>query len=373
MLPFQEQEFLFFIVIAFILLYLLGRILRDEEILPNPLQLQRNTTNPILSPRTEYSWEAEAVFNPSAVYDGERVHLFYRAIGNDGVSRIGYATSTDGIHFNERLPYPVFELQREALPQHDPKNIPHIYHPGLYASGGSWGGAEDPRVVKIDDDIHMTLTAFLGWDAVRVALTSILHSDLTEMKWCWRKLGFLSPPGQVHKNWVLFPEKINGKYAVLHSISPHINVHYADSLDELYNEDSFIESSFEKMEREKSWDTWLRGAGPPPLKTKDGWLLLYHAIEKEEPDRYKVGALLLSHDNPSHIKHRSPTPLLSPLVHYENEGKPGVVYATGAIIIGDTLFVYYGGGDKTVNVATAPLSEFLEELKLHKEPTLYSV
>ena len=67
-----------------------------------PLTLERSAKNPILVPRPDVWWESEAVFNPAALYDNGRVHLLYRAMGADGISRIGYASSRDGIHFEER-------------------------------------------------------------------------------------------------------------------------------------------------------------------------------------------------------------------------------------------------------------------------------
>jgi predicted GH43/DUF377 family glycosyl hydrolase len=79
---------------------------------------------------------------------------------------------------------------------------------------------------------------------------------------------------------------------------------------------------------------------------------------------YKVGAMLLDLDDPTKVLHRSDAPVLEPTEWYENDWKPGVVYASGAVIKDGTLFVYYGGGDKTVNVATAPLEPFLKKLLL---------
>src|SRR3990167_6360637 len=71
-----------------------------------PLRLFRAGENPVLRPDPTHWWESEAVFNPAAVYHAGRVHLFYRALGRDGISRIGYASSPDGVHFDERLPHP---------------------------------------------------------------------------------------------------------------------------------------------------------------------------------------------------------------------------------------------------------------------------
>jgi predicted GH43/DUF377 family glycosyl hydrolase len=66
----------------------------------------------------------------------------------------------------------------------------------------------------------VTYLEFGGWNSMRIALTSISEKDFNNENWKWTKPQYISPPGQIHKNWVLFPEKINGKYAILHSITP---------------------------------------------------------------------------------------------------------------------------------------------------------
>ena len=112
----------------------------------------------------------------------------------------------------------------------------------------------------------------------------------------------------------------------------------------------------------RGWDSFRRGVGPPPLRTPQGWLVFYHAIDKKDAHRYKLGALLLDLDNPRKVIAQSPEPLLVPDTWYENDWKPGIVYACGSIIKDDTLFVYYGGGDKHVCVASAPLQKILKSL-----------
>src|SRR3989338_8009863 len=88
------------------------------------LKLKRAEHNPIINPR-HYSWESEAVLNPAAVLSDGRVHLFYRALGYDGVSRIGYASSKDGINFDERLSYPVYFVKNsEEMKKHWPYTSP---------------------------------------------------------------------------------------------------------------------------------------------------------------------------------------------------------------------------------------------------------
>jgi predicted GH43/DUF377 family glycosyl hydrolase len=328
------------------------------------LGLRRLAENPVLEPRPEHWWENEAVFNPAALVDGGRVHLFYRAMGGDGVSRIGYASSPDGVHFDERFPYPVYEPRGDfGMPGIRRRWGPLSYNTQVYASGGGWAGSEDPRAVKIDGQVYLSFTAFDGWGFIRMALTSLAEELFQKKDWDWRAPAFLSPPGEVHKNWVLFPEKIRGKYAVLHSISPAIQVELVEDLAAFDDEDTHIQSRFKQHERKGCWDTWVRGAGPPPLKTPWGWLLFYHAIDRRDPHAYKLGALLLDTNDPAVVLARSEQPVLEPVEWYENDGKPGVVYATGAVVLGENLLVYYGGGDKRIAAARANLKEFVRQLR----------
>jgi predicted GH43/DUF377 family glycosyl hydrolase len=219
----------------------------------------------------------------------------------------------------------------------------------------------------------MMYVAFEGWNSVRIALTSISVEDFNAGKWYWRQPSLISAPGQVSKNWVLFPEKIKGKYAILHSISPEVLVDYVDDLDTLGQPEGipYISSSSPKGGRAGYWDNIVRGAGPPPVKTDLGWLLLYHGMDKRDPGKYKLGAMILDMEDPTRVLYRAVEPILSPDMPYENDGKPGVVYASGAVIKNGLLHVYYGGGDRVVCVATAPLQELLEYVKSEKPKVPY--
>lgn len=323
--------------------------------LARALGFVRADENPIIT--GGHPWEAGGVMNPAAIIAGGKTHLFYRAVGDDGVSRIGYAWSADGTRIDGRLPYPVFAIG----------GAPALTRPaytGLAESGGTWSGVgvEDPRGVVIGDRAYITFNAFAGWNSLRIGVSSIRLDDLLARRWKWSPPTYLSPTHQVHKNWVLFPEKINGKFAILHSLHSgsreSVLVDYLDTF-----EDSTVESPYNPKKDEHAWDSTLRGAGPPPIKTKDGWLLLYHANDAKESHKYKLGALLLDLDDPSKVIARSVRPVLEPDANYENDGKPGIVYACGATLTGDTLRVYYGGGDKVVCVAKASLSELLKKLK----------
>src|SRR5208283_1432620 len=78
------------------------------------LFLERFDGNPILKPDSKKRWETKAVFNPAAIYEGGKVHILYRAIGETDVSVLGYASSLDGLHINERLDEPVY-IPREPF------------------------------------------------------------------------------------------------------------------------------------------------------------------------------------------------------------------------------------------------------------------
>lgn len=324
--------------------------------------ITKHETNPIVAPIESNNWECWQTFNPGVILLDNRVHFLYRAIGYDGISRLGYASSLDGFLIDERLNYPVYEHKIQ-----DQKLFPK-YFVYSFLSGGSFGGAEDPRLTRVEDEdqIYMTYTACDN--GLRIGLTSIKVSDFLNKKWNWARPQLISPPGQVHKNWVIFPEKINGQYAILHSLSPEIGITYRHSLE--FKEGEFIESYYNgRVANKNSWDNWIRGAGAPPLKTKLGWLVFYHAMTNGEFNKYKVGALILDYKNPSKILLKSPFPILEPTEEYEWQGfKGGVVYVTGAIIKDGQIFVYYGAADSCIGLAYCNLDEFLNALKTSQKP-----
>lgn len=335
---------------------------------PKLLELVKSLHNPIIKPGTN-PWTAEAVLNPAAAVLDGRTHLIYRAIGVDGVSRLGYASSPDGIRFDIRLPYPVYVAR-------NPHNVAldrRHYSPMLYPSGGSWGGCEDPRMVVIDGWVYVTFNMFDNW-ALRVAVIALREDDfLAKRFYNWEGPIILSH-GVRDKNWVLFPEKIGGQFAILHSIigdSEHmVRVEYTDDLESLANR-RFESPDPQKMPDQRiAWHVHTRSAGPPPLKTDKGWLVLYHANDAHESWRYKIGAMLLDLVDPTKVLYRAAAPVISPDEHYENHGKPGIVYAGGAVVRDGVLYVYYGGADKVVCVATAHLDTFLAAIIAGSQPAL---
>lgn len=324
------------------------------------VELKRAVHNPIIEPRT-YSWESKATFNPAAFEANGKTHLIYRAIGNDDSSVLGYAASNDGYNITDRSPYPVYRRSNNF-------NKPDLsLLPIDYISGGGWnGGCEDPRLTLLGDTVYMLYTAFDGWGSLRIALTSIKLDDLEKKRWNWKNPVLISPPGEIHKNWVLFPEKINGKFAILHSISPEILIEYVENLSE-FNGKKFIQSVHQGSPKWQLRESGMRGVGPSPIKTELGWLILYHAIEEHDQNRYKLFAMILDLKNPTKILYRSTNPILEPDTDYENNGyKWGVIYSCGAVVKNGVLFVYYGGADKVIGVATIKLADLLGDLQKHK-------
>ncbi|HEY4518699.1 MAG TPA: hypothetical protein VJG48_03725 [Candidatus Paceibacterota bacterium] len=345
-----------------------------------PKVLNKHKSNPIMRPVPGSYWESAGVFNPGAVVQAGRVHLFYRALGGDGVSRVGYASSKDGIRFDKRLTYPIFAAEtREEAMTHWPNTSPArlVYDTVAYASGGGWGGCEDPRAVKIEGRVYLTFTKFDGWESMRVAFTSIGETDLERGNWAWSKYAYLSPPGDRQKNWVLFPDKFNGKFAILHNIdmgdASRVHIAYVDKLDMRLTPNQKQAPNVHNLPNHNvAWHNRTRSASAPPIKTKDGWLLLYHAMDKRDPGRYKVGAMLLDLEDPTKVIYRSAYPILEPDEWYENDWKPGIVFASGAVVKDGELFIYYGGGDKYVAVAHTKLDTFLDKLMKNEHIVLKS-
>ena len=345
-------------------------------VLGKPFRLTRADNNPILQP-TGFPWEAIGVFNPAAVYIDGTVHLFYRAVGGDGVSRIGYAKSEDGFHFDYRLPYPIYGVRGGDDERAAAKR--RRYNPDLYrelmASGGSWSGTEDPRAVVIDGRIYLSFSVFNNWDSLRIGISSLSVDDMLRERWNWARPTFLSAMHEVQKNWVVFPKKIRGKFAVFHGLRAGTRrravIEYLDSLDTEPEEYIKSDASFRNNPSQfddNVWETRIRGAAAPPIETPEGWLLLYHANDAREPHKYKLGAMLLDKENPEKVIARAAYPLLEPDMPYENGAKPGIVYATGAIVKDEQLIVYYGGGDNVICAAAAPLTDILKSMRERTRP-----
>jgi len=323
------------------------------------MKLVRCTHNPILEANSAREWESGAVFNCGATVgtDGP-IYLLYRAVpqgytkkpdgsGYDNyVSSIGCAVSEDGRHFT-RFARPVIEPLEEY----------------------ERFGCEDPRVTRleIDGEVLYLITytalcapAFSG-AGNRVALAS------TEDLRTFHKHGVVIPDLE-DKDAVIFPELIGGHIAMLHRVAPNIQIVYFDSLEQLLNprEDFWgaYRASLEEftvMRPKYEWEAKKIGAGPPPIRTDAGWLLIYHGVDANHI--YRAGAALLDLKDPSRVIARSPHPILEPEEEYERIGDvPNVVFPEGAVTIGDELLVFYGGADVVCCAASVSLNELVNYL-----------
>ena len=323
-----------------------------DEMDAQSIKLTRFEKNPILEPDRSHGWEAKAVFNPASVDLDGKVHIVYRALSDDDTSTMGYASSSNGTNVDERLPDPIY-VPRESFEQ---KSRP-----------GVGSGCEDPRLTVVDDKIYMCYTAYDGVNFPRIAMSSIAVSDFVAKKWDWSKPVIISPPGIDDKDAAVFPKKIRGKYAILHRIGMSVWIDFVDSLDQFQGGKKWVEGRVLMKPRAGMWDSRKIGIGAPPIETKDGWLLLYHGISKREDNHYHVRAALLDLNDPTKVLARTKYPIFEPEMPYERNGiVPNVVFPCGTALRGDDLYVYYGGADKVVGVATIKLSTLLARLQAER-------
>ncbi len=303
----------------------------------------RAKENPILTPNKKHEWEKNATFNAAAIELGGLVHILYRAMGDDNTSVIGYAASKDGVRVTSRDEKPAYVPREEFEMKHGD------------ARGNS--GCEDPRITKIGSIIYMMYTAFDGVHPTRVALTSISEKDFLAKRWDkWSKPVLTTPEGVNDKDTCLMPQKISGQYMLLHRIDPQLCADFLDTLD-------FTKSPMTRCieimgPRPGMWDSTKIGIAGPPIKTAKGWLLIYHGVSKTAT--YRLGAVLLDLKNPSIVLSRSVDTIFEPLEEYERVGLVcNAVFSCGAVLRGDTLFIYYGGADTVLGVAKMSLKKLL--------------
>lgn len=326
--------------------------------------LQRYEKNPILIPNEANWWESKAVFNCAILHYENKFHMLYRAIGEYEryISRIGYASSTDGYSFARS--------NHIAL---EPTQDYEKY------------GIEDPRMVEIDNQVYITyviLSAYVT-DGALVEASTALATTTDFLK--YTRLRVITSKGSNNKDVVLFPEKMSqqqssvlssstssnnadgaGKYFFLHRPSSWIGSTYGVDKPSIWLGEGNALTNFEKhtllLKPEEDWEELKVGAGPPPIKTRAGWLVIYHGVSREKV--YSAGAALLDLHDPSKIIGRTKTPILEPKEPYEKLGDVNnVVFPTGACIVdNDKLFVYYGAADKVCCLATTDLNYLLDHI-----------
>ena len=239
------------------------------------------------------------------------------------LSHLRQARSRDGVHFRiDPEPFLFPERQDEMF------------------------GVEDPRITRIDQRYYITYTAVSG-DGYGVGLAST--ADFTQVQ----RHGMVLHP--MNKDACIFPEKIGGHYAALHRpIARPLakpSIWYAESPDLLH----WGAHSCLLRPRDNQWEEIKIGAGPQPIKTPEGWLLLYHGCGKNEA--YSLFLCLLDLDDPRRVLQRSSQPFLTPEVACEKMGFfPNVVFSNGWVQLpGGRVLIYYGGADESICMAETTL------------------
>jgi predicted GH43/DUF377 family glycosyl hydrolase len=334
------------------------------------MKLQRYEGNPILSPNPKNEWESAVTTNPGAWYDAEakEVNVLYRAAGYDPRHKIyfGLAKSKDGYNFERVADEPIF---------------------GPSVDGFDAGCVEDPRVVKMGEYYYVTYACRAAppgqywiqppdkpaWIRPKLPGDFPLcirenHTStgllLTKDFKTFIRAGRLTNPMVDDRDVILFPEKVQGKYVMIHRPMNWVGQEYGTQFPAMWI--SFGDDLFNMTESHilaKSKYDWERkiGGNTPPIRTDHGWLTLYHAVGDD--NRYRLGAMLLDLENPTRILYRTPDWLIQPEEDYEVNGYyPGVIFPCGKVVLDGQLFVYYGGADKYVGLATCDFRELLDYL-----------
>lgn len=306
--------------------------------------LQRSPENPLLTAQM-WPYPVNAVFNPGAVRlenTGE-VLLLARVEDRRGISHLATARSADGAT-NWEIDQPPTFLPRSA---DRPEEI--------------WG-VEDPRIVWVPDigKYAVTYTSYSrGGPGVSLALTQDFKS--------YEHYGMVMPPED--KDAALFPRRFGGHWAMIHrpvpaSGSAHMWISFSPDLRHWGSHKVLMPA------REGAWwDARKIGLSTPPIETPDGWLVIYHGVRQTASGcLYRLGLALLDLEDPTKVVHRGDEWIFGPLTPYERTGDVSdVVFPCGAVLDrdGDTLNVYYGGADTSINLATGSLKAMLAWLKQH--------
>lgn len=337
------------------------------------MKLKKFEGNPILSPKADSPWESLVTCNPGVIYHEGTFYMLYRAAGADAdhVIRLGLATSTDGFHFERACPQPVFE-------------------PAIDAPDS--GCVEDPRIVRFGEDFYVTYayrpfppgqywkmdhdvvnTPDCGPDMPAAVSKNLGNTGLAVTRDFrhFRRLGRLTSPVLDDRDVILFPEKIGGRYAMLHRPKQFIGEDYGTPFPAVwlkYSDDLLHwEDKPSHLLLSGIANTWEEkiGGSTPPILTPRGWLMLYHGVEHGGLGYYRVGAALLDAHNPLKVIGRTKEPILEPETEFETKGfYNGCVFPTGNVVVNGQLMVYYGCADRYIGVATCALDHLLDYLSI---------
>ena len=298
-----------------------------------------NDGNPIMAPKGD-GFESAGVFNPAVVKKDREYVMLYRAQDKDGTSRLGYAHSTDGIHFVRRS-------EPVLVPETDYEKD---------------GGVEDPRIVRIGITYFLTYTSYNKKDAQLCLATS---KDLIH----WERKGIIMPAykGRWNMGWpksgAILTQRIKGRYWMYFLGDSAKDVHetgVAYSYDLIHWTEVFDQPLVRP--RPGYFDAKVVEPGPPPIMTPQGILLIYNGAD--EKSVFATGWVLFDKNDPTKVIARSDTPIFTVKQEWEKVGQvPNVVFVEGAVQQGNRWLFYYGGADKFVGVALAETLPHLADAK----------
>jgi predicted GH43/DUF377 family glycosyl hydrolase len=306
--------------------------------------------------------------------------MFYRAVSQGNHSSIGYCNldTTFTVVYRMQTPLisPEFEYESKGL--------------------------EDPRIIKIDDTFYLSYTAYNGTNALGAVAVSQNLKD-------WVKKGIIVPQvtyetfsklTQSHgtlnekylrynehersfdnsdedvllwdKNLIFFPRRVQGKLCFFHRIKPDVQILISiNNLEELTKEfwNNYLLHFSNHIVLSPKYDHEVSyiGGGCPPIETDAGWLVIYHGVHDSVAGFvYSACAALLDLDDPQKEIARLPYPLFYPEFDWELKGEVNnVCFPTGAIVIKEILYIYYGAADERIACASVNINLLINELQLH--------
>lgn len=294
------------------------------------MEIKRFERNPIIT-KKDVAFRVNSIFNAGAVKINGKYILLCRVEMPNGRSSFLKAVSDDGYNF---------ELEDNCILSPEKHNEFYEYI--------EWG-IEDPRITKIGEEYFITYTGYSQYmPLVMLAKTKDFES--------FEILGPISEPS--NKDCALFPEKIEDMYWKVDrpSAEERRDIWISRSPD-------LIHWGGYKVLMEPEAGTWENdkvGGSTPPIKTDDGWLMLYHGVRGFGISTlYKVGVVLLDLEKPWIVKGKSEEPILSPEFDYERIGDVGnVVFTCGWIPEEDgSIKIYYSGADMNICVAETSINE----------------
>jgi len=296
--------------------------------------ITRYEGNPILT-KDDIPYPVETVHNAGVTkFDGRYIMLFRSHLAT-GRSIIGAAVSEDGFHFKAR-PEPFM------VPSKEPEFCEYEEF-----------GVEDPRITALEGAYYITYNAYSRY-GVRVGLARTMDFKSVE------RVAFITQAD--YRNTVIFPEKINGRYARLdrpHSDMSPWSIWLSYSPDLRYWGDSRLVMKPEAYH----WDAMKIGPGAPPIRTDKGWLSIYHGVfATMDGHVYRLGVALHKLDDPAEILGVGDRWILQPEDEWEVVGYVhNVVFTCGAVPEEDgTLKLYWGGADSVMCAGTAIIDELVE-------------